>query len=161
MYPTFKIQSIKAEAGTIELVGILSSDSCKDEKWVDDNWLGYLKDKAFMLSGRWHKDNDKWKFLVQVEDASAAALYVGLEVTVFDSYWGERAELVSNKNVEWKEMSYKAKGSWDHDHCAICWATISESENTVYMLGDDREEVCLNCFESYIKQRSFGFIGCA
>ena len=92
-------------------MGILSSDSSKDEKWVDDNRLGYLKDGGLMPYGRWHKDNDRWKFLAQVEDASNAALDVGREVTVFDGYWGERVGLVSNKGIEWKEMSYKSKGS--------------------------------------------------
>jgi hypothetical protein len=161
MYPKFKIHKVKEEANGLELVGNLSSDSCGNEKWIDDNWLGYLKDNDFMVYGRWHKDNGEWKFFVKSEDASGVDFTVGQEVTVFDSYWGERVELVLNRKIKWREAIYKAKVNWDHDHCAICWATISEIENREYMLGDDRVEICLSCFESYIKQNSFGFIGCA
>ena len=45
--------------------------------------------------------------------------------------------------------------SWDHDHCAACWAKISEAEDTLnegyatcsdYVHGEDYEWVCPTCF---------------
>jgi hypothetical protein len=158
MFPTFKInQVIKADKG-LELTGNISSDSFKGQKWVDDNWIGSLRIDNLIVFGRWHKQNSDWKFRVDFEDSSKVNFSVGQEVELIDGYWGERVELVIDKNIKWKEAAYSATDRSDHDHCLICWATISEIENRQYMLANERTAVCLDCFETYIKQDSFGFI---
>jgi hypothetical protein len=158
MFPTFKInQVIKAEKG-IELIGSISSDSFNGHKWVDDKWVGSLRINDSMVFGRWHKQNSDWKFIVNSEDNSKSDFSVGHQVELIDGYWGERVELVIDKSIKWKEVTYLATDRNDHDHCLICWATISEIENKQYMIANERTAVCLNCFEIYIKQGNFDFI---
>ena len=158
-YPIFTIAKVVEGEKGLGLVGSVSSEYCKNEKWLDDNWLGYLKDDESIFHGRWRSENDQWKFLVDLEDARGMDFNENQNFTVFDGYWGERVELVTNRNIQWQNAFYQEEGN--HDHCAICWATLSERENQKHMRGDGEVAVCLSCFESYIKPRSFGFIVCA
>lgn len=156
MFPVFKInQVIKNLTGT-DLIGGISSDFFEGEKWVDDKWLGFLRLNNSLVYGRWHKQNDDWKFVAESKDNPKLDFFIGQELSLFDGYWGERIELVIDKSLNWKEATYSISN--DHDHCFICWATISEFENREYMLGNDRVGVCLNCFKNYIEQDSFDFI---
>lgn len=158
MFPTFKISEvIKAEKG-IELTGNISSDSFNGHKWVDDKWAGSLRVNNSIVFGRWHKQNSDWKFVVDAEDSPKANFSLGQKVELIDGYWGERVELVIDKSIKWKEAAFSATDRNSHDHCLICWATISEIENKLYMFANERIPVCLNCFESYIKQGNFDFI---
>jgi hypothetical protein len=158
MFPSFKInQVIKAEKG-LELTGIISSDSFRGHKWVNDKWVGSLRINDSMVFGRWYKQNSDWKFVVDFEDIPKADFSVGQKVELIDGYWGERVELVIDKSIRWKEAIYSATDRNNHDHCFICWATVSEIENKQYMLANERVAVCLNCFKVYIKQGSFDFI---
>jgi hypothetical protein len=158
MFPTFKINEVTNTENSLELTGRISSDSFNGHKWVDDKWVGSLKVNDSIVFGRWHKQNNDWKFAVDQEDSSKADFYVGQEVALIDGYWGERVELVVDKSINWKEATFSATERNNHDHCLICWATISEFENKRYMLANERVAVCLNCFENYIKQNSFDFI---
>lgn len=155
MFPTFKInQVVKAEKG-LELTGVISSDSFDGHKWVDDKWVGALMANDSMVFGRWHKQDGDWKFAVDPEEVSKAGFSAGQEVELIDGYWSERIEVVIDKSIEWIAAAYAGD---DHEHCLICWATISEFENSRYMLANERTAVCLNCFETYVKQGDFDFI---
>ncbi len=157
MYPTFKITKFTKNPDGLELEGFLSSDSFKTEKWIDDGWLGFLRSENQIIYGRWKKHNNKWKFLINLEDLPATSnLQPEKELVVFDGYWGERVELVLDKNIIWNELIYTTKD--DHEHCAICWKTVSEFDNQNYMLGDNRIAVCLECFQRFVEQSKLDFI---
>jgi hypothetical protein len=157
MYPKFTIREIQDNQGRIELLGQLSSTQCDGQKWIDVKWLGFLQDREHLFYGRWHNAGNLWRFVFE-RVYEEADLQLGQELVVYDGYWGERVELVLNKNIDWREALFKAKR--DHDHCAICWVTISQEENREYKLGDSRNAVCLNCFENYIQRKDVGFITC-
>ena len=44
--------------------------------------------------------------------------------------------------------------AWDHEHCALCWETISDQANFQrdgYTNG--KEWLCTNCFNKYVAPR--------
>jgi hypothetical protein len=158
MFSIFKINEVIKAGKELELTGIISSDSFNGQKWVDDNWVGYLKVNDLMVFGRWNRQNSFWKFAVDSEDVSKADFFVGQEVEIIDGYWSERVELVIDKSIKWRELAYSPADKNDHEHCLICWATISKNENSRYALANERTAVCLNCFETYVKKGNFDFI---
>lgn len=158
MFPKFKIIQIMKNENKLELIGTISSDSFKDHKWVDDKWVGSLKLNDSIIFGRWYKETNDWKFIVDKEDIAKANFAIEQEVELVDGYWGERVELVIDKSIKWREAIYLATGKRDHDHCLICWARISEIENKHYLIANEQDAVCSDCFENYIKQVSFDFI---
>lgn len=158
MFPRFKINEVIKTDKCLELTGSISSDSFNGHKWVDNKWVGSLRVEDSIIFGRWHKQHSEWKFVVDTEDNSKVDFFIGQEVELVDGYWGERVELVIDKSIRWKEATYRATDRNDHDHCLICWATISETENKQYILANERIAVCLNCFENYVKNDSFDFI---
>jgi len=45
-------------------------------------------------------------------------------------------------------------GGWEHEHCELCWATISPHDGhqpTGYT--DGKEWLCISCFGKYIAPR--------
>jgi hypothetical protein len=51
------------------------------------------------------------------------------------------------------------RDGWDHDHCAFCWAEISEDTtghadyNDGWVTDDDSQSwVCVECFEDFREQ---------
>lgn len=142
----------------LELTGSISSDSFDGQKWVDDKWVGSLKINDSMVFGRWYEQSSDWKFIVDAEDILKADFITGQEIELIDAYWGERVELVIDKSIQWKESVYSATDGDDHDHCLICWATISENENRRHLKADERVTVCLKCFEIYVRQNNLNFI---
>ena len=158
MYPKFRINEITEDSTGLKLSGVLSSDNFKNEKWIDDKWLGFLKDNDLMIFGRWSKDKDGWNFFINNEDNLKTDFLPGQEYAVFDAYWGERVELVIDGNKNWSKESFKTEGKNEHDHYFFCWIAISEFENREFMSDDEGEKVCLDCFEKFIRQKSFDFI---
>ena len=52
--------------------------------------------------------------------------------------------------IWWKKYSRYSQ-SWDHDHCAFCWATFSECEGTQYGYATEGNYhwICNQCFEDF------------
>jgi hypothetical protein len=159
MYSKFTIKERLDNRGRIELLGQLSSRQCREQQWIEDRWLGYLQHQERIFYGRRHKAGDLWRFTFE-QGYEEVKLQPGRELIAYDGYWGERVELVLNKEIEWQEAQFKVRGEWDHDHCAICWATISEEVNREHRLGGGKDAVCLSCFENYIRRKDIGFITC-
>lgn len=43
------------------------------------------------------------------------------------------------------------EGIWDHEHCGLCWTTISEQENDQHKgYTDGKDWVCAECYDKYI-----------
>src|SRR5205807_1248261 len=46
------------------------------------------------------------------------------------------------------------KNGWDHEHCALCWVTISvnpEDQHEGYT--DGKDWICVACFQQYVAPR--------
>lgn len=44
--------------------------------------------------------------------------------------------------------------AWDHEHCALCWDTISEHEDDQHEgYTDGKDWLCIECFDKYIAPR--------
>jgi len=45
--------------------------------------------------------------------------------------------------------------TWDHDHCAFCWATFSEMDEDLhegYTTDDEYHWICAPCYEDFREQ---------
>ena len=97
----------------------------------------------------------------------------GESIRYFDGYWGERALLVFDDSLGWHERVFEPRdavktfhdghteeipGGWDHDHCSICWATISQRENTTFVKSIHNDSVCMECYRLYVLAKSIDFI---
>jgi hypothetical protein len=52
------------------------------------------------------------------------------------------------------------EGGWDHEHCALCWATISPyAEPEGYVDDEWGKWVCCKCYDNYVSKHDLGFIG--
>ncbi len=145
-------------------------------RWVGENHFAYLYlPGGIMVEGKFRN----------VEEATKTIAFVFTDVDVnpkiskgdvipyFDGYWGERALIVFNNNLSWQKSTFEPSdaiktyndgrkeeipGGWDHEHCEICWATISQKESHNYMQSSQGDIICLECFEKYVKTRSIDFI---
>lgn len=79
---------------------------------------------------------------------------------VLDGYWGDRADLVLDTSLIWNRHQWTDAA--DHDHCAICWATISTQEKSEHFAArypeGRRDRVCAPCYHNYVSKRALGFI---
>lgn len=67
--------------------------------------------------------------------------------------WGQ-------KPMAGAESIHRVEGGWDHEHCQICWESISQFEGdqkSGYKNQND-EWLCDRCFNSFVKQKSIDFI---
>jgi len=150
--PRFHVHKVESEP--LRLVGRLSSTEYGSEKWVRPGWLGDLRVGNRFVTGRWAEANPLWTF--SPKDANALQTIGELrEFEVFEGYWAERAELVLDESLNWADTAWT--DSSDHDHCRICWATISSKENTRHFAASPSSRVCLSCYSLYVKPRSIDF----
>lgn len=114
-------------------------------------------------------------------------LLPGVTYPRFDGYWGERAALVLDRQRLWSQQTFGPfdsvdfkrvgdasvgevtnqklpergtvmQGGWDHEHCAICWATIFRQTDPVAMFSAPDHWICRRCYESFVVPRSLDFI---
>jgi hypothetical protein len=114
-------------------------------------------------------------------------LQVGERYRRFDGYWGERAALVLDRDRSWQKRTFEpvdavaykrpsdtlvgkatnqnlpeggtlVKGGWDHEHCDICWETISPHTDPVAMFSEPDHWICRKCYEKFVVPRSLDFI---
>jgi len=119
--------------------------------------------------------------------ADIGALLTGMTYPRLDSYWGARAALVLDRQRRWSQrtfepvdaISYKhsthtlitkvtnknrpeggmvVKGGWAHEHCEICWETISQHTDPVGRFSEPEHWICRKCYESFVVPRSLDFI---
>jgi len=157
-YPVFTISKIKEEGGILYAIGLLDRTEQGKEKWINDGWVGSLKSGSKVAFGRWSKENELWKFKFDEEEKKKIEIIPGELVFAIDGYWGERVEITLDESIEWKKSEFYSEGQWDHEHCAICWASISEYENTNYYLGNERHPICTECYHNYVKIRNISFV---
>ena len=153
-FPTFNV----IERRTDELVGSVSSTKLGGETWVADRYLGFLKHGDSLFPGRWHCAGENWRFALDKSQVNEA-LPVSEEFQILDGYWGERVELVLNRRIIWRADHWTLPDN--HDHCAICSATIAVAENQNHFVATTRERVCRSCYEAYVSERALNFIAVA
>ena len=153
-FPTF----IVIERRTDELVGSVSSTKVGGETWVADRYPGFLKHGDSLFPGRWHSAGENWKFALDKAQTNES-LPASDEFQILDSYWGERVELVLNRRIVWRDNQWTVPD--DHDHRAICWATIAVGENQNHFVATTSERVCRSCYEAYVSTRALTFIAVA
>ena len=153
--PKLKIDSITNDAGKIYVLCQINTIECVGQKWIDDNYIGYLKIGNQLISGRWHFVDDKtWKFDIN-EKFENLPFSSGDTIECIDGYYGERAEIIFNSNIKWEKQIFDDTN--DHDHCAICWTTIYPEKE--YMSSGAEDNVCLDCYDNYVRPKSLSFIG--
>lgn len=150
MWPVFTVCEIQANNA---LVGELSSTTVGQSTWVDEGWVGHLKLGDRLFYGRWHADGDRWRFN---PDSPLPEVSVGSALSAIDSYWGERMAIVLNATLTWSQRQWT--DSPDHNHCDICWATISTFESVVCYVSSQDDIVCDNCYRKHIMQRDCSFV---
>lgn len=158
LFPRFSVAAVSPSPPRARLIGSVSSVRFGRETWVGDRYLGYLKHGSFLAPGRWHLGKDHWEFALD-QPQHLNDLEGIPELEVLDGYWGERVALVLDARAKWTTDQWSEKVG--HEHCTICWATISESENRDHFVATSGERVCAPCYREYVSSRSLGFIAAA
>lgn len=155
-----------------------------------DSWVGYI----FTIDGRYchgqfNRRGSLNQFTFHPRNFKKMELEVGDSYYYLDSYWGERAALVLDRDHKWMRKEFQAQdafepewsprggahywgkahenatapgrvipGGWNHQHCAICWSKISQSEQMHGYRSEEDIWVCEACYNRYIKPGSLDFI---
>jgi hypothetical protein len=111
----------------------------------------------------------------------------GMTYRRFDRYWGERAALVLDRQRHWTQRTFQPvdavafkragvtlvqkatnqnlpegatliRNGWDHEHCDLCWETISGQTDPVAMFCEPEHWICRKCYERFVVPRSLDFI---
>lgn len=150
--PRFRVRKIEQQP--VRLIGELSSTHYGSETWVQAGWIGDLRVGNRFVTGRWSEAESEWAF--SPENASALeTIGAAREFPVFEGYWGERAEVVLDESLNWSESTWS--DPTDHDHCRVCWATISSEGNTLHFAASPTLRVCPACYSSFVRPRSIDF----
>jgi len=153
--PTFTPDHIGEVDHKAELSGSVSSEECLGQKWIGERWIGYIgREGEPPVEGRWFPEDGRWRFVSK--KLESLDFQRGQALQLYDGYWGERAYIVL-AGLAWTEGRFVAKKEWDHDHCGICWATISPNAPQYYR-SSERDIVCPDCYKSFVLLRSLSFI---
>jgi len=158
IYPEYTIKFVDENESSLTVLGLLNRTFQGKEQWIKDGWVGTLKKGNKIAFGRWSKSDELWCFKFDDEERDKIIVTPGEVVFAIEGYWGERVEIVVDEDIIWKQCEFHAEKEWDHDHCAICWASISEHENTIYFLGNDRHPVCSECYNKHVKTKDISFV---
>ncbi|HUV39591.1 MAG TPA: hypothetical protein VMY39_08240 [Planctomycetota bacterium] len=144
--------------------------------WVGEGHIAYLYvGEGVFVEGKFRNVDEPSRsvcFAVkQLEPVSS--IRAGASIPYFDGYWGERALIALDRLLDWQEVSFEPRdaiktcpdgteqvipGGWDHEHCAICWVTISQTMNPRFMKSSQGDNVCLDCFHNHVEPRNIDFI---
>jgi hypothetical protein len=50
------------------------------------------------------------------------------------------------------------QGGWDHEHCAICWETISQLAQPAGYTSQEGDWICKKCYSAYVQPKLLGFL---
>jgi hypothetical protein len=126
--------------------------------WVAERWLAYVYVDGTFVRGRFMAvDASSHRCRFQPDLAQdVACIRVGEAYPFLTSYWGERAELVLLERP-WQHARFDPS-EVNHEHCAICWETLSpESRPDGYVTPPDIW-ICEACHRDFVIPRSLAFI---
>ena len=149
MWPTFSVVEVLTDGSPVGSVSFLAVGK---ETWVGDRHIGYLKLPDALVCGRWHTHDRCWQYAPDV----AATFSVGDTFSVLDGYWGERVLIATDPTLDWPPAVWTDAN--DHDHCSICWATISTAAEPHYYTNPTPDSVCATCYRQYVSQRDISFV---
>jgi hypothetical protein len=154
-FPVFRVGRVVSAESRARLSGAVTATRRGSETWIGDKHWGYLKRGDLLVRGRWHAASDHWEFVLE-QGADINLLEGATEVEVLNGYWGERAQLVLATSLSWQSDVWLDEA--DHDHCAICWATINVFTHREHFRASSGERICACCYGDYVKRRSLAFI---
>ena len=154
-----------------------------EPSWMasEDHAGAILLPNERLLWGRFREVNETAKTLNLILD-NPYQIQVGETYPYVGSYWGERVELVLDNGRTWTRTIFHADaavrgaggwirrleptdvgvevipGAWDHEHCAICWATISTHEQAEGYYDGKNDWLCVPCFQQYVEPHSLAFV---
>jgi hypothetical protein len=150
--PHFQVREI--ENHPLRLIGELSNTRYGSQTWIRSGWLGDLRVGSRFVRGRWSEADGRWVFAPNDQNALETIAELR-EFDVFDGYWGERAELVLDESLTWRETDWSDPE--DHDHCQICWDTINLNENARHFKVFAAVRICPACYSNYVEPRNVDF----
>ncbi len=151
-FPRFHVT--RREERAVCLVGTVSALRVGAETWVGDGHLGYLFDGESLVRGRWGGTESSWRF-VPTGGRAESALPNLEQYVILDSYWGQLAEIVLDREHRWTGAVWP--DPVDHGHCALCWSTI-DARNPPHHDNRKGSIVCPRCHDRYMEQGSLDFI---
>jgi hypothetical protein len=154
--PVFVVEEVRREGGKILLRGKGSR-----RRWIGERFIAYLEaGPGIWIEGHFRDIEGRGRraTLVLPDRDPAGELAVGRAYPYLDGYWGERAVLVLDESRIWREVEFAPRRPWDHDHCRVCWAVISDRENTLHRACASGEAVCPRCHDRYVVRRSLDFV---
>jgi hypothetical protein len=153
------------------------SISFHEPKWIGEQWIACIMlSPGKFIWGRLAsiKTEDKTAQFILDNEKETALFQIGYEYEYLDGYWGERAELTFDTTRNWKRTEFVPRdavrhlangttedepGGWDHEHCEICWETISQVDEHKFGYKDQNDKwLCEQCFKSYILPKYLDFI---
>jgi hypothetical protein len=151
--------------------------SFNEPKWMGEQWCAcILFPDNKLIWGRFASINaDNRTAIFTLDNANETALFqIDSEHEYLDGYWGERAELVFDTKRHWLQTEFApcdavrhlahgkteaVTGGWDHEHCEICWESISQFDEQKCGYKDQNNNwVCEKCFHSFVEPKKIDFI---
>ena len=145
--------------------------------YIGENWVGcVITTEGRFVWGRFVRVDTTANLCTFKPDETDNLSYleVGRAYPCLDGYWGERAELVLDRQRIWRRARFEpsdaiwfkrtegerwtspasnagtedgeiVKGGWDHEHCAICWETLGSGGQAEGFLSPPHTWVCETC----------------
>jgi hypothetical protein len=151
MFKVSEITDDRTLVGTVDKTVVTTNSG--SHRWVGDGQPGFLRNAETVLLGRWKQRANLWEFAV---DTSQETIAWQSEYAVLDHYWGDRARLVLDEQLEWSKKTWQDE--IDHDHCAICWQPIGAGGELAYYDHGDIDRVCSGCYQTHVERRDTSFI---
>jgi hypothetical protein len=170
---TVKLPRLRVK--TIDPEGL--SISFDEPRWIGERWIACIMlSPGRFIWGRFASisTEDRTAKFILDNKKEVSLFQIGSEYEYLDGYWGERAELVFDSSHKWEktefvprdELRHLANGTtevvpdgWDHEHCRICWESISQVDEQKYGYKDQNDKwLCDQCFHSYVEQKKIDFI---
>ena len=143
-----------------EITPIRSSGFFDSRVALGEGRLGFLiSDSGQCFCGRFFDFNPATMYAAFQPEEDASHGHLSMRVYRYaDIYWGERIDLVLSVSRQWNRKEFKSHGNWDHEHCSICWADLSEQAEKFGYADQDDCWVCESCYATHVKPKDLGFI---
>jgi hypothetical protein len=154
--PTFTVQDVQMEKG----IPFQANGRFDQLKGVIEGYCDLYAPPATFIEGKLSglQLNTRAAIFTCKNETEASLLKDGASYRYLDGYWGERARLTLDGRLIWTEHNFVPKAPGDHDHCVICWATISSVENANHMRSNADSAICGACYGNYVLPRNVDFI---
>lgn len=98
--PQFTVLEICDDDDVVSVRGRLTSVHGAHERWIKENWLGYLVNDTNFTKGRLYEADELWKFEIFKPEDNLKILTIGDTIAAVDGYWGRQAWMVLSPELE-------------------------------------------------------------